>query len=198
MNIIIMVITAVLMYCVSTLCWGLYHPHSFWSSELSSKVGIILFFSKWEKHALRKWIIFPKVIQLVSVHRLTHALWSLSPPVMSSLSMETQSWIVSLPLPNYILLSHTVSSLWNEKETMHLLQPRWGVRKELSKEFLPRRSCLSTALPIGRVSKLCFRPSVGSEIIYPFSFAFIIECCKLVNGLLFMDLSDPQKIFPGF
>lgn len=91
MNIIIMVITAVLMYCVSTLCWGLYHLHSFWSSELSSKVGIILFFSKWEKHALRKWIIFPKVIQLVSVHRLTHALWSLSPPVMSSLSMETLS-----------------------------------------------------------------------------------------------------------
>ena len=75
-----------------------------------------------------------------------------------------QSWIISLPPPPYVPLSLDFLLVkWKRNHAFHRAMVR---RKELRKELLLKKICLSIALPLGRMSRLC--QSMRSELAHAF------------------------------
>lgn len=105
-----------------------------------------------------------------------------------------QPWILSLPPSPYMPLSLDFLLVkWKRKHASHRTMVR---RKELGKEFLLKRICLSTALPLGRVSRLC--QSMRSELARPFHLHSSHNVSMLIDsGFFWFAENIPCFLNPG-
>ena len=169
-----MAVIVVLICWVFTLCWGLYHLDCIWSSELSSEGGYYITLFQVRERCLKG---MNQLSPSNSASKCPHAGTC---PVLSITTCEVrpehggrQSWF-SLPPSPYVPLSLDFLLVkWKRKHTPHRTMVR---RKELKKEFLLKRICLSTALPLGRVSRLC--QSMRSKLARPLH---LHSLCEHVN-----------------
>ena len=158
-----MTVIVVIICWVFTLCWGLYHLDCIWSSELSSEGGYYITLFQVRERCLKG------MNQLSTSYSASKCPHACTCTVLSITTCEVrpehggrQSWF-SLPPSPYVPLSLDFLLVkWKRKHTPHRTMVR---RKELKKEFLLKRICLSTALPLGRVSRLC--QSMRSKLARP-------------------------------